>query len=254
MHYYTFKPKDYMSKTAFLEPLEDLAYRRMLDHCYLTEKPLPKDIEEIAMLIRMRSHTDSIKTVLHYFFELTADGYVNDKVQREIANYHEKSSKARASANARWDKKANKNKSIGDDANALREDCDSNANQEPRTKNQELNNNTVLVFDFWKEVFSKSGRTIMKGKRESVIKARLKEGYTVDEIKKAILNVSTSDYHITNGHTDIELICRNQVNLDKYIALGGNPAVNQQEVAEQNDQKGVVRQMHKPKPKNYLDL
>lgn len=142
MHYYTFKPKDYMSKTAFLEPLEDLAYRRMLDHCYLTEKPLPKDIEEIAMLIRMRTHTDSINTVLHYFFELTADGYVNDYVARELFAYHSKSLKAKASADARWKKERNKIKDISvvksnceSNANALREDCESNANQQPLTNN-----------------------------------------------------------------------------------------------------------------------
>lgn len=131
-----------MSKTAFLEPLEDLAYRRMLDHCYLTEKPLPKDIEEIAMLIRMRTHTDSIKTVLHYFFELTADGYVNDYVARELFAYHSKSLKAKASADARWKKERNKIKDISavksnceSNANALREDCESNANQQPLTNN-----------------------------------------------------------------------------------------------------------------------
>lgn len=142
MHYYTFKPKDYMSKTAFLEPLEDLAYRRMLDHCYLTEKPLPKDIEEIAMLIRMRTHTDSIKTVLHYFFELTADGYVNDYVARELFAYHSKSLKAKASADARWKKERNKIKDISvvesnceSNANALRDGYESNANQQPLTNN-----------------------------------------------------------------------------------------------------------------------
>ena len=142
MHYYTFKPKDYMSKTAFLEPLEDLAYRRMLDHCYLTEKPLPSDIEEIAMLIRMRSHSDSIKTVLHYFFELTAEGYVNDYVARELFAYQSKSLKAKASADARWKKERNKIKDISaveseceSNANALRHECESNANQQPITNN-----------------------------------------------------------------------------------------------------------------------
>lgn len=144
MHYYTFKPKDYMSKTAFLEPLEDLAYRRMLDYCYLTEKPLPKDIEEIAMLICMRTHTDSIKTVLRYFFDLTDDGYVNDFVVRELDAYHSKSAKAKASANARWSKERNKIKGIDDtksqcnsNANALHEESECNANQEPITNNQE---------------------------------------------------------------------------------------------------------------------
>ncbi|AFU62255.1 primosomal protein [Acinetobacter phage phiAC-1] len=142
MHYYTFKPKDYMSKTAFLEPMEDLAYRRMLDHCYLTEKPLPENIDEIAMLIRMRTHTDSIKVVLHYFFELTAQGYVNDYVARELSAYHSKSLKAKASADARWSKERKKIKDITDDksqcdidANALRKECESNANQQPITNN-----------------------------------------------------------------------------------------------------------------------
>lgn len=142
MHYYTFKPKDYMSKTAFLEPMEDLAYRRMLDHCYLTELPLPESIDEIAMLIRMRSHSDSIKIVLHYFFELTPQGYVNDRIARELLAYHGKSSKAKASADARWSKERNKIKDIGLDksqcesnANALLGECEGNANHKPLTIN-----------------------------------------------------------------------------------------------------------------------
>ena len=158
-----------MSKTAFLEPLEDLAYRRMLDHCYLTEKPLPKDIEEIAMLIRMRTHTDSIKTVLHYFFELTADGYVNDYVARELFAYHSKSLKAKASADARWKKERNKIKDISSvesncesNANALRDECESNANQQPLTNNHKpitnINNigesNKPTRFMFKKELLS----------------------------------------------------------------------------------------------------
>lgn len=167
MHYYTFKPKDYMSKTAFLEPLEDLAYRRMLDHCYLTENPLPEDINEIAMLIRMRSHTDSIKTVLHYFFDLTAEGYVNDYVVREISNYHNKSIKAKASADARWSKKRNKDNSLDVDANALRNRSESNANHKPITNNDKplTNNIDTCVsssdkpkrFDFKKALIEKGG-------------------------------------------------------------------------------------------------
>jgi Uncharacterized protein conserved in bacteria len=170
MHYYTFKPKDYMSKTAFLEPLEDLAYRRMLDHCYLTEKPLPENIEEIAMLIRMRSHTDSIKIVLHYFFELTAEGYINDYVVRELSAYHSKSLKAKASADARWSKKRNKvNDLCGDNsdceinANALQEESECNTNQQPLTNNDKpitsINNigdsDKPKRFDFKKSLIEK---------------------------------------------------------------------------------------------------
>lgn len=156
MHYYSFNPKDYMSKTAFLEPMEDLAYRRMLDHCYLTELPLPEDVGEIAMLIRMRSHTESIKVVLHYFFELTPQGYVCDRIARELAAYHSKSEKAKASADARWEKHRNKIKDLPKDnpeskpdANALRDECERNANNKQRTINHEpiTSNQYIYTFD-----------------------------------------------------------------------------------------------------------
>ena len=154
MHYYSFNPKDYMSKTAFLEPMEDLAYRRMLDHCYLTELPLPDDVSEIAMLIRMRSHTESIKVVLHYFFELTPQGYVCDRIARELAAYHSKSEKAKASADARWEKHRNKSKDLPkenpefkSDANALRDECERNANNKQRTNNQEPVTNINITAD-----------------------------------------------------------------------------------------------------------
>ena len=75
------------------------------------------------------------------------------------------------------------------------------------------------VFSFWKTIFNKTERTKLEGKRLSSIKSRLKDGYSVDEIKSAIINVSKSQWHLDQGQTDIELICRNQINLDKYIAL-----------------------------------
>ena len=231
VHYYQFNPKNYMSKTSFLEPMEDLAYRRMLDHCYLTELPLPSDIDEIAILIRMRTHCDSIKTVLRYFFELTDSGYVNETVSKVIADYHSKSVKAKASADARWEKERMKRANVSnnnanvckDDANAMRYECEGNANKEQETKNKEqiLKTSISDVFIFWKSTFKKTDRTILKGVRETKIKARLNEGYSVDEIKQAILNISCSQYHIDAGHTDIELICRDQSHLDKYIAMAG---------------------------------
>jgi len=40
MNYYPFHVGDYAAHTAHLEPMEDLAYRRMLDVYYLREEPL----------------------------------------------------------------------------------------------------------------------------------------------------------------------------------------------------------------------
>lgn len=123
MHYYTFNIGDYQSHTAHLSEMEDLAYRRMLDWCYLHEKSLPPDVEDIARLIRMRSHSDSIATVLREFFDSTEDGWIDPRARQEIAKFSEKSEKARQSAKVRWD------------ANALPKQSEGNAKQEPRTKN-----------------------------------------------------------------------------------------------------------------------
>lgn len=163
MHYYTFHPKDYISKTHFLDPIEDIAYRRMLDYIYLNECHLPSDIEDIAKKINMRTHTDSIANVLRDFFDLTDDGYMNDRAEQEIAKYQEKSDKAKKSANARWNKKgakSNKSKASSErNANALPTQSDSNANHKPLTTNHEPLTNSNddgekalnIPFDvFWK--------------------------------------------------------------------------------------------------------
>jgi len=130
MHYYKFNIGDYASHTQHLEPLEDIAYRRMLDWVYLHESPLPDSPEQIARLIRMRTHCEDIANVLREFFTLTDYGWMQEKASVEIDAYKLKSDKAKASAAARWAKKP-----AIVDANALRPECEGNANHKPLTTN-----------------------------------------------------------------------------------------------------------------------
>ena len=99
----------------------------MLDWCYLHEKPLPFDIDEISRQIRMRTHSESIAIVLQEYFEKNEDGWINLRVIQEILKVGIKSEKASSSAKARWGIK---------DANALPTQSDSNAthNTEPNTQ------------------------------------------------------------------------------------------------------------------------
>ena len=128
MHFYKFHISDYKSHTEHLELMEDLAYRRMLDWCYLHESPLPKDKKDIARLIRMRTQCDCITNVLREFFDKDKDGnYINKRVFLEINETNKKSSQARDAANARWDK-------VSMDANALQTDSGRNATQDPLPK------------------------------------------------------------------------------------------------------------------------
>lgn len=110
------------------------------------------------------------------------------------------------------------------------------------------------IFDFWKTVFNKDSRSKVQGVRERKIQARLNEGYSVDEIKKAITNVSLSDYHVQGGYIDLELICRNQVNLDKYIAMTNKNPEKANEQHAHSDQPEINLGSYKSNRPNYLDM
>lgn len=100
MNYYPFHLGDYAAHTAHLEPMEDLAYRRMLDAYYLREAPLPVDPAEVARLIRMRQNMAEVEAVLREFFEPADDGWRHARCDEEIERMQDKQAKARASAMA----------------------------------------------------------------------------------------------------------------------------------------------------------
>lgn len=100
MNYYPFHVGDYIAHTAHLDPLEDIAYRRLLDLYYMQEMPLPHDAAKLARLIRMRDYVDVVQTILEEFFTETDAGWRHDRCDAELAKISEKSQKARESAAA----------------------------------------------------------------------------------------------------------------------------------------------------------
>jgi uncharacterized protein YdaU (DUF1376 family) len=125
MHYFQFHIGDYKSHTHHLTVIEDIAYRRLLDHYYLHEAPIKQ--RDIARQIGMRDHEQEVLSVLDEFFVSTEEGFINDRADRAIAEYHgkkEQASKAgKASAERRF--------------NARSTDVQPTTNQEPLTTNQE---------------------------------------------------------------------------------------------------------------------
>lgn len=218
MNYYQFNIGDYTSHTTHLEPLEDLAFRRLLDFLYLHEKPLPSDLEEIAKLIRMRTHSDCIAYVLKEYFTLTDDGYINNRATSEILTFQEKSAKASASAQARWDKNKNKNKALPSknkiNANALRTECEGNAIQETRNKKQETNKELMDFDTFWKDYPNKKGnRDLARNKWKSY---KITPSYYLETIKP----------HFTKAYKDTE----------KRFIPHGSTYVNQKRWNDEIDQ------------------
>jgi uncharacterized protein YdaU (DUF1376 family) len=110
MHYFNFNIGDYASHTRHLSLLEDLAYRRLIDAYYLSEKPFTGCPADIAKDIGMMSEIEEVYYVLTKFFESTESGWINKRCDEEIAKYHEKQEQAvragKASAEARFNKRS----------------------------------------------------------------------------------------------------------------------------------------------------
>ena len=85
MIWYKFHIGDYLTHTVHLSDAEDLAYRRLLDLYYMSEKPIPLDIRVVSRKIRLDE--DITESVLGEFFEHTENGYFNNRCYVEIANY-----------------------------------------------------------------------------------------------------------------------------------------------------------------------
>ena len=90
MHYYSFNINDYKAATDFLTFDQDLIYRRILDHYYITEKPIEKDIDFVAVKLRIVGYEDDLKFVLKYLFEEKDDGWHNSRCDEEISVYHKR--------------------------------------------------------------------------------------------------------------------------------------------------------------------
>nr|DAN07183.1 MAG TPA: Protein of unknown function (DUF1376) [Caudoviricetes sp.] len=105
MNYYPFHIGDYKAHTAYLTPMQDIAYRRLLDLYYLQERPLPGDAAACARQIGMREYLDDVQLVLEDYFHLEDGQYRNARCDRVLKDWTDKQEKSRrageASARAR---------------------------------------------------------------------------------------------------------------------------------------------------------
>lgn len=141
MHSFMFHLGDYYAHTAHLSPIEDLAYRRLIDHYYLHQKPLTGSPAQLARAIRLRDNVDEVAQVLAEFFQESLDGeqnsltsvWRNKRCDSEIERYKKMAEGGKSGASKRWAK--------GSDSPPIATPSPPhqppNSNQEPLTINQE---------------------------------------------------------------------------------------------------------------------
>ena len=82
------------------------------------------------------------------------------------------------------------------------------------------------IFNFWKATFNKKRSTLTE-EFKTKIKARLKDGYSPDELKQAIVGCSLSPHHMGQNqqgkkYTSLELILRNSAKAEEFIENNSN--------------------------------
>ena len=85
MLWYKFWIGDYITHTTHLADAEDLAYRRLLDLYYMSERPIPLDTQSVSRKIRI--DLDITETVLEEFFDKCQEGYRHGRCDDEIGRY-----------------------------------------------------------------------------------------------------------------------------------------------------------------------
>lgn len=107
MHYYQFHIGDYATHTRHLTPIEDIAYRRLLDIYYLHERPLSDCLTTVARQINMREYETEVDLVLTEFFDHVDGGYINRRADKEIEHYKAKVEQASKAGKASAERRIN---------------------------------------------------------------------------------------------------------------------------------------------------
>lgn len=124
MHYYQHHIGDFIRDTSRLTDTQCMAYLRLIWIYYETEEPLTDDVDLLAF--KTGCDTETIKMLLQCYFHANALRWHHNRIDSELDRYKSKSEKAAKSAKVRWN-----------NANAMRTHSEGNANQEPRTNNQQ---------------------------------------------------------------------------------------------------------------------
>jgi len=240
--------RDRLYKTIHLKAVEDdprLSWKAVGLHTYLTSRPDGWEFNRSDLANR---HTDGVGSVKKGLLELRDAGYLRTSQPTnpntgQFDRYDWFISEVPLSTDQEWlafmESPVVENEPP-DRRSIIRQrqtDPYSKSKKGEQTKEKELTletepSNGALpkgwkpkeweVFTYWREqrvtVIGLNGGPQMKptAKRQGKIRARLAEGYTVPQLKEAVDGLLISEYNVSRGHTDIELICRDQQHVEQY--------------------------------------
>ena len=210
------------------------------DQCYLTSEYLEK-LRKLKRITPKR-WTNLVQSVLQKFdWCAVREAWYNEKLLRELGKMKSKSSK-----NSENGRKGGRPKNPteserlanGNPTESIPEP-DSEPDSEPKKEKSpprtqrlgDFEDKPLAIFQHWQESMGSPRSKLTDGRRKR-IKARLKEGYTVDDCNLAIDGCKASDFHM--GHNDratkyngVERIFRSGEELEKFAGLNSKVQAKQ---------------------------
>lgn len=242
--YYKWLWRDYRAnrKVQNMNYIERGLYRELLDECW-AEGSIPDDVEELAEICGCPADVmANAWPKLSKCFLLSDGVWINEKLDSlrtasdsarvARANSGKKGGLARSKASngAEPDSTSQANaKQMPSTCHIAEQSRADTEHEQSRADEEQIDrlSPAKVVFDRWREVM-KSPRSAFDAKRKRVIEARLKDGYTVDELCNAVAGCSLSSFHMgenENGtkYNGLDLIMRNSEKVDQFIGFYNNP-------------------------------
>lgn len=182
-----FYPSDWLAGTRGMTAEETGVYITLISRMYEMAGPIERDDERLYRLCGCKSKRAFTKVLEYLFSEGKVQeqdgGLFNVRVQKEIKVVTEKSSKARAAATSRWERKPNKNNETGN-ANASPEHMPQQCQPKPKPNIEDTNvslsssDDAKKAFEIFKAAAEESGwpvPSMFSPDRKKKLLARLKD-------------------------------------------------------------------------------
>jgi uncharacterized phage protein (TIGR02220 family) len=135
--------------------------------------------------------------------EVIEDKIIIHFLDYQLKEFNAVSDKRKKAANKRWEQDTDKQDV---NASALQVQSKSNAIREEKIKEDNINSaiDFKLLLNFFNETYGRK-LNVISDKTKKQIKERLKEGYSKEDLKQALLNAKNDPYHIENNFKYITL-------------------------------------------------
>lgn len=252
---FQFYPADFLADehVALMSLAARGAYITLLCYCW-REGSIPNDTAKLARLCNVDSSTMAeLMAELSPCFSLAIDEpsrLVNQRLhqEREKQENHrkERAAAGQKGAEKRWQRERKvvaakqvtaedslakvlpmaKNSSSSSSSSSINNNTDAEASEpSSHSKNSEIND----IFAYWQLKLDHPGAKLTPDRKRKIA-GRLKDGYSLNQIKQAIDGCASSPFHCGENkdgkrYDDIELICRNGSKLESFLQIA-KPSVN----------------------------